>query len=185
MPSWPLPFLAPTGPASDSPSLPALDIAAGDGRRAVALAKLGYRVTTVDYSIVAARLGRDRAAREGVELRTVVADLDDFDLGRERWSVITSFRYLNRRLFGPLIAALRPGGLIVYETFTDEQARLDARTGPRSERFLLRRGELLEAFRALRVRYYEERVFTAEESGTGDRASLARLVAECPPHGHG
>ena len=62
------------------------------------------------------------------------------DLGRERYGVTVVFSYLHRPLFPALIAAMRQGGLLFYETFTRAQAR---RGKPSNPAFLLEDGELL------------------------------------------
>lgn len=99
----------------------ALDVAMGNGRNSVYLARLGWRVTGYDISSAALRLARERAARMGTTIETVEAVHEDFVFGRERWDVIVlsyvvpkgtvmeaSFA---RRLF----ESLRPGGRIVCE----------------------------------------------------------------------
>jgi SAM-dependent methyltransferase len=57
----------------------ALDLACGDGRNAIWLAGLGWHVTGVDFSDVAIAKGRQRAAREGVEVDFRSQDLLDFE----------------------------------------------------------------------------------------------------------
>lgn len=55
------------------------------------------------------------------------------------YDLIAVFHYLHRPLFPQLLAALRPGGLLIYETFTTAQARIGRPTNPA---FLLEPGEL-------------------------------------------
>ncbi len=57
----------------------ALDLACGEGRNALWLAELGWRVTAVDFSSVAIGKARDRAAREGREVAFICADLLDYE----------------------------------------------------------------------------------------------------------
>ncbi len=64
------------------------------------------------------------------------------------------FRFLFRTLAPAIEAALAPGGLLLYETFTRDQARLDG--GPRNPQFLLEPGELRSLFPGLEVLAYEE-----------------------------
>ncbi len=96
----------------------ALDLAAGEGRNAVWLAKQGWDVTAVDFSSVALGRASDLAARDGVEITTVVADLREyvpetgaFDL------VVLAYLHLPpdllRVVHGRATAALAPGGTIV------------------------------------------------------------------------
>ncbi|MEZ5366422.1 MAG: hypothetical protein R2748_29825 [Bryobacterales bacterium] len=76
-------------------------------------------------------------------------------------------RYLHRPLFPVLERAVRPGGLLVYKTFTTDHLRFDA--PPRNPLFLLEPGELLREFAPWRVLRYEE-----EWRGRGTAALLAR-----------
>lgn len=57
----------------------ALDLGAGEGRNALWLAGLGWRVTAVDFSAVAVRRGRRLAAAAGVAVDWVVADLRTYE----------------------------------------------------------------------------------------------------------
>ncbi len=103
---------------SDLPPGRALDLACGEAQNAVWLAERGWQVTGVDYSQVAIAKGRDRAAREGLEVELICADLleyspptDAFDL------VIALFLHLStgerRRVLARAVAALAPGGTFV------------------------------------------------------------------------
>ena len=52
----------------------ALDLACGEGRNSIWLAKRGWEVTAVDFSVVAVERGRKLAAQQGVEVEWVAAD---------------------------------------------------------------------------------------------------------------
>ena len=56
----------------------ALDLGAGEGRNAIWLAGLGWRVTGVDFSAVAVERARRLAEERGVTVDWVVADLRDY-----------------------------------------------------------------------------------------------------------
>jgi SAM-dependent methyltransferase len=56
----------------------ALDLACGEGRNALWLARQGWRVTAVDFSEVALGKGRERAAKDGLELDWLAADLTSY-----------------------------------------------------------------------------------------------------------
>jgi SAM-dependent methyltransferase len=119
----------------------ALDVACGSGRHALWLAEQGFTVTALDRDAGAlAHLESDAAAR-GVAVSARVVDLESgpVDLGAEVYDVIVAVHYLHRPLFAALRAALRPGGVLVYETFTTAQA---ARGRPTNPAFLLEPGEL-------------------------------------------
>ncbi|MCA1690564.1 MAG: hypothetical protein LC720_09120, partial [Actinobacteria bacterium] len=93
------------------------------------------------------------------------------------YDVVVNLNYLRRELFPVLAGALRPGGLLVFETFTEAHAR---ELGHRFDaRFLLAPNELLRAFPGLLVRRYREE--TAVRSG--QPRALAGLVAQRPAAG--
>jgi hypothetical protein len=68
--------------------------------------------------------------------------------------VVVVARYLQRDLFPALGAALTPGGIVLYETFTTAQLRFG--TGPRSPDHLLAPGELRRRFEGFEILFSEE-----------------------------
>lgn len=148
----------------------AIDLACGSGRNAVYLALEGWDVLAIDRLPDALERVQDLAARSGVTVRTQRMDLEfPGALDDLRADLVVVVRYLERTLYGPLQRVLRPGGLLVYETFTRDQA--DA-GHPRNPRFLLQPDELRTAFPDLEEVSYREGFF--------DGAHLARLVARAP-----
>jgi SAM-dependent methyltransferase len=132
----------------------ALDVAMGRGRHALQLARAGFRTFGVDIRYDAVRDAMIGAAAEGHLLRAWCADLTQHPLPRSRFDLVVVTRYLQRDLFGALQAALRPGGTLLYETFTTAQ-RAHGR-GPTSPDHLLEPGELARAFPDLETLFYEE-----------------------------
>lgn len=127
-----------------------LDVACGRGRHALLLASIGLDVHAVDRDVARIEaLGND-AARLGLPVRAEVLDLEaaQTDLGRHCYDVVLGIHYLHRSLFAALIEALRPGGILLYETFTVHQAM---RGHPRNPDFLLRSGELLRLVEPLEI----------------------------------
>jgi SAM-dependent methyltransferase len=115
-----------------------LDLACGRGRHARYLAGLGYRVEALDRDSAAL------AALDGVAgVATRCADVEGspwpYDAGRFDGIVVTN--YLHRPLMGGLLDALRPGGVLIYETFALGNEKLGRPSNPE---FLLRPGELLQ-----------------------------------------
>jgi SAM-dependent methyltransferase len=82
------------------PSGPVLCLAEGEGRNAVFLAQRGHDVTAVDLSEVGLANAARLAAERGVSIRTVVANLDDYDLGAGRWSAMFPFGRTSRGSYG-------------------------------------------------------------------------------------
>lgn len=149
----------------------ALDIAAGEGQNGIFLAEKGYSVTCVDRSASAVARIRTHAARRGVEVDAVVADMLTYPIFEQTYDVILNFYFLERSLFPSIKAGLKKGGLLFFETYTQEQQQIN---GPHTPEFLLQPNELLTAFLDLFVIFYHERIDT---SGTQPRA-IASLVAQ-------
>lgn len=168
--SWPSPFLEEW--IDRLPSGRALDLACGAGRNALRLAEAGYQVEGFDISQAAIDMARRESSRRGLEVTWRVVDLDTADLARSSYDVITVIRYVNRRLWSRLIEALAPNGWLLVEHHLQTNADVD---GPSSPEFRLAPQELLEAFRSLRIVFYEEEL----EAAKPDRKAyaLARLVA--------
>jgi SAM-dependent methyltransferase len=144
----------------------ALDIAMGLGQNAVLLARHGYRVTGIDRSASAVALAAAHARRQGVTINAVQADIVHYPLEPESCDLIADFYFLERTLFPHIIRALRPGGMLFFETYTVEHTRFRPQCNPD---YLLQPNELLTAFLDLLVVFYHER---AEQ----DRA-IASLIA--------
>lgn len=119
----------------------ALDVACGRGRHALWLAQRGLSVTAVDRDHDALAQIENITVSLGLTISTLALDLEaeTASFGRDRFDVIVCVHYLHRALFPALIDALRPAGILVYETFTRSQAMLGR---PRNPAFLLEAGEL-------------------------------------------
>ena len=134
----------------------ALDVAMGRGRHVVPLARAGFRVFGVDVKLNAVRDAVAAAAADGARLHAWCADLTQHPLPIARFDLIVVSRYLQRDLFPDLQAAVAPGGMMLYETFTTAQRALG--TGPTSPDHLLEPGELRARFDidGWDVLFYEE-----------------------------
>ena len=124
---------------------PVLDVASGAGRHSRVFLQRNLPVVAVD---------RDAQSIAGV--RFVQADLEDgspWPFGTERFGAIVVTNYLHRPLLPILKGALAEGGVLIYETFMIGNERFGRPSNPA---FLLKRGELREAFASLRVAAFEE-----------------------------
>jgi tellurite methyltransferase len=150
------------------------DLACGSGRDAVFLAMKGLSVTAIDVLPDALEQGRALAGRHGVTVDFQPGDVALApDIWAGPWSGINAQRFLHRPALSLLRERLQPGGLLLYETFRDEQARLGKK--PRSPEFLLKTGELLSAAAGLEVLYYRE---ATTEGGDATAALVARNGGE-------
>jgi tellurite methyltransferase len=132
------------------PAARTLDVACGRGRHALLLAAAGFPVRALDRDAGLIDALRATAESLGLPLRAEVMDLETgaADLGFQAYDLVLVFHYLHRPLFPALARALAPGGLLLYETFTVEQARRGKPTNPD---FLLLPGELRERVAPLLV----------------------------------
>ncbi|NJD56700.1 MAG: class I SAM-dependent methyltransferase [Nitrospirae bacterium] len=125
---------------------PVLDLACGDGHNGIYLAQREFRVVFADRSEEALEQVKRRADAENRKVTLwhidLEADRSDPFSGRT-FSAIIVFRYLHRPLIPAIKKALMPGGILVYETFTAEQARFGK---PKNPDHLLNPGELLSWF---------------------------------------
>jgi SAM-dependent methyltransferase len=149
----------------------ALDVACGRGRHALWLGARGLVTTAVDRDPAAVDAVNEAAQREGVPVTARVMDLEaaDVSLGAAVFDVIVAVHYLHRPLFPALIRALRPGGLLMYETFTRAQA---ARGKPTNPAFLLDSGELPRLVAPLEI--------LRQREGDYDGRFVASVVARAP-----
>jgi SAM-dependent methyltransferase len=124
---------------------PVLDVASGAGRNARYFAERGFDVVAVD---------REPQSIPGVEF--VQADLEGgrpWPFAERRFAAIIVTNYLHRPLFKAIERSLDEGGVLIYETFMAGNERFGRPSNPD---FLLRPGELREAFASLRVLAFEE-----------------------------
>lgn len=151
----------------------ALDLGCGMGRDTVALAATGWRVTAVDVLPEAIERGRELAERyaPGRVIEWAVEDLEGAEdppcLARGPFDLVVSIRYLHRPLLAAAEALLRPGGMLVVETFTVENRRVHGR--PRRDAHALQLGELPGLAPTLAVARHDE--------GWHDGYHTARLLA--------
>ncbi|MGE5238061.1 MAG: class I SAM-dependent methyltransferase [Chloroflexota bacterium] len=137
----------------------ALDLACGLGANATFMAEIGLEVHAWDISSVAIETLRTHAEASGMPVHAAVRDVTRQPPEQEGFDVVVVVHFLDRGLTEHLIAALRPGGVLFYQTFTHTKVN---DVGPRNEEYLLSDNELLQMFGSLRILVYRE------EGRTGD-----------------
>ncbi len=95
----------------------ALDVAMGQGRNSVYLAKLGWDVCGFDISERAMELARKSATSSGVKITTINSTLEDFDYGSAKWDLVVG-TYVGVAWLGSAVKGLKPGGFLVVEGYT-------------------------------------------------------------------
>ncbi|MBT7609870.1 MAG: class I SAM-dependent methyltransferase [Bacteriovoracaceae bacterium] len=132
-----------------------LDMGMGEGRNAVFLARKGYKVTGVDISSVAVKKSRALAREFGVRINGIVASLEKYRIPEETLDAIICFYYVDRNLNKKMTKWLKPGGVLIYEAYTDLQRQIKGYQ-KYDKRYLLRASELLTMFPKMKVLKYEE-----------------------------
>jgi tellurite methyltransferase len=134
----------------------ALDLACGLGANAVFLARRGLEVTALDLSAVAIDKLKEYAVTHQLPIEARRQIIDSLSLPESVYDVIVVSRFLDRTLSGSIMAALKPEGLLFYQTYTQEK---QMELGPNNPEFLLGANELLTMFSSLRVVFYRENGF--------------------------
>lgn len=131
----------------------ALDLACGLGGNAFYLARAGLHTLAWDISPVAITRLELLAQQQGLILQAAVRDVIAMPPAKAAFDVIVVSYFLQRELMPAICAALRPGGLLFYQTFTRDKV---TDQGPSNPQFLLEENELLRLCSGLRVRAYRE-----------------------------
>ena len=129
---------------------PVLDVACGGGRHARFFAALGHTVDAVDRNPDAIK-----ALKAVSGIAPLCADIEGgvWPYAGRRFAAVVVANYLHRPLFPLLLAALAPGGLLIYETFAVGN---EAYGRPSNPDFLLQPGELLRVAAGTRILAYED-----------------------------
>ncbi len=117
-----------------------LDLACGAGRHSYFFLERGHPVTAVDRDVSAL------TPCEGLEV--IEQDLEDgrpWPLDERQFAAVVVVNYLYRPLLPQLVAAVGPGGVLLYDTFAIGN---EAFGRPSNPDFLLRPNELRDAVAA-------------------------------------
>jgi 2-polyprenyl-3-methyl-5-hydroxy-6-metoxy-1,4-benzoquinol methylase len=151
----------------------ALDIASGEGRNAVFLAQHGFEVDAVDISEKGLKKAQKLARDKGVKINTLLVDLDQYQIKKERYNLIANFYFLRRRLILRIKKGLKKGGKVIFETYLLEHRTLGT-GGPKQAKYFLKPNELLGLFKDFRILFYREGIFREG----GRKKAVASLIAE-------
>lgn len=154
-----------------------LDLACGPGRHAYWLHAQGLRLTAVDRSPEALDSLAPLAA---VGAEVLQAELEDgpWPLAGRRFDAVVVTNYLWRPRLAEVMAAIGPGGVLLYETFAQGNETVGR---PARPEFLLRPAELLEATSGLRVVAYEDGFLEEPARFVQRIAAVRQGPTELPP----
>ena len=146
----PIPFLADN--VHLLPKGKVLDIAMGEGRNGVYLATQGFEVLGLDISEKGLEKAHNLAKKNKVTIETKVVDLESFTLEPNSYDVILCTYYMQKDLFKQFQSALKPGGMIVVETYNVDYLKY----AQFSREWALDTNEMLDIFKGLRVIRYQD-----------------------------
>ena len=145
----PIPFLKDN--ISLLPKNKALDLAMGEGRNGVYLATQGFEVLGLDISPIGLNKAQQLAKHFNTTIQTRVVDLENYQLKKNSYDVIICTYYLQRDLFDQIKDSLKPGGMVLIETFNTDYLKYSRFP----KKYLLKHNELLEIFKDFKVIRYQ------------------------------
>jgi SAM-dependent methyltransferase len=162
-----------------------LCLAEGEGRNAVYLASLGYRVTGVDGSAVGIAKLRKLAAQQKVSVTAIVSDLGAFEIAPDAWDAIVSIWChlpvpLRSRVYRACVAGLKPGGTFLLEAYHPRQLTFKTGGPPTADLMATLdalRGEL-DGLELIEARELERMV--QEGQGHHGQSAVVQVVARKP-----
>ncbi len=159
-----------------------LTLAEGEGRNAVFLAGLGYKVSAMDFSQSARKKALHLATEHEVSIDYSLATLEQFDMGQNHWDGVVSIfchppSNTRKALYQRIQSALRPGGVFLLESYN--KAQLNYNTGgPNHPSLLMSLNELTTAFQHQKILLAQDLIREVQEgkSHTG-HASVTQFIA--------
>lgn len=164
-----------------------LSVADGEGRNSVWLARQGYSVHAFDISDVGVQKARELASSAGVDVKFDVASCEDYAWPEAAFDGVAAIFIqfadpeLRALIFRRIVAALKPGGLLLLQGYTPRQLAYKT-GGPGIASHLYtpeQLGRELAALEFVELREYDADV--AEGSGHHGRSALIGLVARKRP----
>ncbi len=131
----------------------ALDLACGLGANSLYLAQQGLAVTAWDISNVAIDKLKACAATQGLNINACQENIQAESFAKCSFDVIVVSRFLDRTLSDAIIGAIKPNGLLFYQTFNREKT---SRVGPNNPDYLLAERELCTLFAKLKLVFYRD-----------------------------
>lgn len=130
----------------------ALDLATGTGRNAIYLAQQGFDVTAIDIDSDVLVKAKQSSKDKQLNINFVQADLEHYPLKPDSFDVIVVTNYLQRTLFPEIMKALKPGGVVMVETFDSGFLKYKKQF---PKKYTLEKNELLNVFHSLLILRYQ------------------------------
>lgn len=147
---------------------PVLSLGEGEGRNSVFLAQQGLDVTALDISEEGLRKTRALAAKHGVKVKTVLADLGTYAFAPDSWGAVLSIwchlpPEVRRAVHAGVVRSLVPGGTFALEAYTPRQLKFGS-GGPKAVELLYEPETLRQELGGLKLEILEEREREVNES---------------------
>jgi SAM-dependent methyltransferase len=162
-----------------------LCLAEGEGRNAVFLAAQGYAVVAVDQSAVGLRKAERLAALKGVRITTIQADLAEYRIEPDRWDGIVSIwchlpRALRTEVHRQVVTGLKPGGVLLLESYTPEQLRYGTGGPPTADRMVTLEDLRRDLDGLVFIHAMERERVVTEGTGHTGLSAVVQVVARRP-----
>ncbi|MEE8116151.1 MAG: methyltransferase domain-containing protein [Gemmatimonadales bacterium] len=151
-----------------------LDLACGPGRHALLAAEYGSEVVAVDGDGETISALEREVQRRDLHVKCLHLDLRTSKIDAESFDIVMMFNYLDRNRMPDFLAAVRPGGYLLAETFLESQRQQG--WGPQSDEHLLKPGELMRLVEPFEAFLFREVVDMVD----GRPAALASILAQRP-----
>ena len=134
-----------------------LDLACGLGQNSIFLRKHGLTMHGWDYSSAGLEQMARHCSLQKVEVNQRCIDLKSAPWQNLQFDLICVTAFLDRTLCPQILSHLKPGGILVYQTFNQVTDIVGKKLSkPRRHEFLLSQGELLLLFKELQPLVYRD-----------------------------
>ena len=162
-----------------------LCLAEGEGRNAVFLAAQGYAVVAVDQSAVGLQKAERLAVLKGVRITTIQADLAEYRIESDRWDGIVSIwchlpQALRTEVHRQVVTGLKPGGVLLLESYTPEQLRYGTGGPPTADRMVTLKDLRRDLDGLVFIHAMERERVVTEGSGHTGLSAVVQIVARRP-----
>jgi len=148
----------------------ALELACGLGGNARFLAQCGLKTHAWDISDNALTILNNWASLNQMPIDPLITDLEQMILPYQQYDVIVVSRYLDRSLFADIENALKPNGLLFYQTFLGPVQE----SAPSNPDFYCQTAEFNHAWPKLKTEIYGEGWLKSENSSENETDSTNR-----------
>lgn len=163
-----------------------LSLGEGEGRNALYLLKQGHDITATDLSSVGLNKLKTEAQKLGLNVETIVGDLNHFDFGKNKWDGIISIwchtpKELREKIHRHVVEALKPNGIFILEAYTPEQLKYKT-GGPPVPELMMTAKDLEVDLKGLEIIQLEEKIREVQEGkGHHGTSSVVQVIARKLP----